>query len=46
MDDYVNIVEATRYLGVSREGKLRIFQSELNRLRRPRLIKPLVRRTR
>lgn len=39
VDEYLNLVEATRYLGVSRmtlyklirEGKLPTFQSELNR---------------
>jgi len=39
VDDYLNLVEATRYLGVSRmtvyklirEGKLPTFQSEVNR---------------
>jgi excisionase family DNA binding protein len=39
LDEYLNLVEATRYLGVSRmtvyklihEGKLATFQSEINR---------------
>ncbi len=39
MDEYLNLVEATRYLGVSRmtlyklirEGKLPTYRSELNR---------------
>ena len=39
MDEYLNLVEAARYLGISRmtlyklihEGKLATFQSELNR---------------